>query len=109
MDYWMARNFKLLEARMSPEALARSTAKADEMLKEMRLSELRKAQGLTQKNLAEILHVRQPTIAKMEKKTDMYISTLREHIEAMGGELYIIAKFPTGSVKIANFYDMEVM
>jgi hypothetical protein len=39
----------------------------------------------------------------MEKRTDMYISTLRSHIEAMGGELEVIARFPDGDVKISNF------
>ena len=53
--------------------------------------------------LAEALHIQQPAIAKLEKRTDMYISTLRSHIRAMGGELEIIARFPDGDVKIANF------
>jgi hypothetical protein len=53
--------------------------------------------------LAEALSIQQPAIAKMERRTDMYISTLRSHIEAMGGELEIIAKFPDGVVKINNF------
>jgi hypothetical protein len=53
--------------------------------------------------LAEILHVQQPAIAKIEKRTDMYISTLRSHIEAMGGTLEIMAQFPDGTVKISNF------
>lgn len=51
----------------------------------MPLNELRQARGLSQKVLAEVLHVQQPSIAKLEKRTDMYISTLRSHIEAMGG------------------------
>jgi len=53
--------------------------------------------------LAEALHIQQPAIAKLEKRTDMYISTLRSHIRAMGGELDVIARFPDGDVKIANF------
>ena len=44
-----------------------------------------------------------PAIAKLEKRTDMYISTLRSHINAMGGDLEIIASFPDGDVKISNF------
>ena len=56
--------------------------------------------------LAGVLHVQQPSIAKMEKRTDMYLSTLRSHIEAMGGELEIVARFPDGSVKISNFADL---
>ena len=45
-------------------------------------------------------------IAKIEKRTDMYISTLRSHIEAMGGELEVVARFPDGAVKIRNFSDV---
>jgi hypothetical protein len=42
----------------------------------------------------------------MEKRTDMYISTLRSHIEAMGGQLEVVARFPDGAVKINNFADL---
>ena len=53
--------------------------------------------------LAEVINVQQPFVAKMEKRTDMYLSMLRSHIEAMGGELDIIARFTDGTVKISNF------
>jgi len=76
------------------------------MMAEMPLQELRQARGLSQKMLAELLHVQQPSIAKLEKRTDMYISTLRSHIEAMGGELDVIARFPDGAVKITNFSEL---
>ena len=76
------------------------------MLAEMPLGELRQARGLSQKMLAEVLRVQQPSISKMEKRTDMYISTLRSHIEAMGGELEVVARFPDGTVKINNFSDL---
>jgi len=56
--------------------------------------------------LAEVFHVQQPAIAKLEKRTDMYISTLRSHIEAMGGELEVKANFPEGTVKISNFSEL---
>jgi hypothetical protein len=56
-----------------------------EMLAEMPLNELRHARGLLQKMLAEALHIQQPSIAKLERRTDMYVSTPRSHIEAMGG------------------------
>ena len=76
------------------------------MLAEMPLNELRQARGLSQKVLAEVLHVQQPAIAKIERRTDMYISTLRSHIEAMGGEQEVVARFPDGSVKITNFSEL---
>ncbi|HTK00266.1 MAG TPA: XRE family transcriptional regulator [Bordetella sp.] len=91
---------------MSPESRARAKAEAAAMMAEMPLQELRQARGLSQKMLAELLHVQQPSIAKLEKRTDMYISTLRSHIEAMGGELDVIARFPDGAVKITNFSEL---
>ena len=99
----MARKFSELEAKMSPERRASIAKKVTEALSEMPLHELRNARGLSQKMLAEALHIQQPAIAKLEKRTDMYISTLRSHIEAMGGELEVIARFPEGNVKISNF------
>src|SRR3990170_2950609 len=102
----MAKKFSELRAGMSPTARAKAASKAKTMLAEMPLNELRQARGLSQKMLAEVLHVQQPSIAKIEKRTDMYLSTLRSHIEAMGGELDVIARFPDGSVKINNFTDL---
>lgn len=104
----MAKKFAELRARMSPESQARAHAKAHAMLVEMPLNELRQARGLSQKMLAELLNVQQPSIAKMEKRTDMYLSTLRSHIEAMGGQLEVVARFPDGAVKISNFSDLGI-
>ncbi|GAB1409262.1 XRE family transcriptional regulator [Desulfovibrionales bacterium] len=103
----MAKKFTELRAQMSPEAQARAKAKTHAMLAEMPLHELRQARGLSQKMLAEMLQVQQPSIAKMEKRTDMYISTLRSHIEAMGGKLEVVAHFPEGDVTISNFSDLD--
>lgn len=102
----MAKKFADLRAGMSTPARESAHLKAKAMLDEMPLNELRQARGLSQKMLAEVLHVQQPSIAKIEKRTDMYLSTLRSHIEAMGGELDVIARFPEGSVKINNFSDL---
>jgi len=99
----MAKKFSELEAKMSPERRARIAEEVKKTLSEMPLHELRNARGLSQKMLAEALHIQQPAIAKLEKRTDMYISTLRSHIQAMGGELDVIARFPDGDVRIANF------
>lgn len=103
----MAKKFTVLRSRMSPKAREMAADKAKAMLAEMPLHELRQARGLSQKMLADVLHVQQPSIAKMEKRTDMYLSTLRSHIEAMGGELEVIARFPDGAVKISNFSELE--
>ncbi|WP_236209229.1 XRE family transcriptional regulator [Pseudomonas tohonis] len=103
----MAKKFEVLRSKLGSEANERIETRAQEMLAEMPLHELRQARGLSQKMLSEVLHVQQPAIAKIEKRTDMYISTLRSHIEAMGGELEVIARFPDGAVKISNFADLE--
>ena len=102
----MTKKFSELRARMSPDAVGRAQAKAKATLDEMPLNELHQARGLSQKMLAEVLQVQQPSIAKLGKRTDMYISTLRSHIEAMGGELEVVARFPEGNVKISNFADL---
>ena len=99
----MAKKFSELEAKMSPQSRERSDALHKNMLAEMPLNELRQARALSQVKLAETLHVNQAAVSKIERRTDMYISTLRAYIRAMGGELEIVAKFPDGEVKIANF------
>jgi len=103
----MAKKFSELRFAMSAEAQARSEQQANEMLAEMPLHELRQARGLSQQVLARLLKVQQPAIAKLERRTDMYISTLRSHIEAMGGELDIVARFPDGTVRITNFSALD--
>ncbi len=102
----MAKKFSELRAKMTSSAHEQAQQQTQTMLAEMPLHELRRARGLSQKMLAETLHVQQPSVAKMERRTDMYISTLRSHIEAMGGELEVVAKFPDGTVKINNFAEL---
>jgi len=99
----MARKFAELEAKMSPESREWVKQEVAKTLAEMPLNELRNARGLSQKMLAETLRIQQPAVAKLEKRADMYISTLRSHIRAMGGDLEIVAKFPDGNVRISNF------
>jgi DNA-binding XRE family transcriptional regulator len=96
----VAKKFKDLQAKMSPEALAASQAKAAGYSKEMALNELRTARRITQESLAKVLGVKQSAISKIERRTDMYVSTLESVIEAMGGRLEIEAVFPDGKVKI---------
>lgn len=102
----MAKKFSDLCAKMSPLSRMQADAETQAMLAEMPLHELRRARGLSQKVLADTLHVQQPSVAKLERRTDMYISTLRNHIEAMGGQLEVIARFPEGTVKIQNFSEL---
>jgi len=103
----MAKKFRDLRQAMSPEAQIRAHDKALAMKAELPLAELRQARHFSQQQLATELEVKQPAVAKIEKKTDMYISTLRRFVEAMGGQLEIHAHFPDGDVKISQFGDLD--
>jgi len=105
----MARKFQELVDKMSPESRARSKAMAEQLMREMPLEELRAARELTQTSLAKILDVGQSEVSKIEKRTDMYVSTLASYVKAMGGELEICAVFPDGKVKINQFEDIAVV
>jgi Helix-turn-helix domain len=61
---------------------------------------------LSQATLAEALDTDQGNISKLEQRTDMYISTLRRYVEAMGGTLEIVAKFPDGAVRVTQFQEL---
>ena len=87
----MARNFSELRRKMSPALQERSRQEADQLIAEMALDELREAQRMTQEHLAKLLGVNQSAISRMERRTDMYISTLKSIIEAMGGKLQILS------------------
>ncbi len=99
----MARNFKELREKMTPESRARVEAMAKEMMAEMLLAEIRKFMGLTQEELASALGVTQPSLSKLENQDDMQVSTLRRLIEALGGQLEIIAHLPRGDIRIRQF------
>lgn len=99
----MARKFSTLRARMSPAAQARAAARAEAMLLEMQLQDIRKSRKVTQVELAQLLHVEQAAISKLENREDMYVSTLREYIRALGGELQLVAKFPDAEIKVHSF------
>jgi len=99
----MAKPFKDLRAKLPAAAQKRATARANVLMQEMPLYELRQARQLSQVQLARELHVGQANVSKIEQRTDVYISTLRSYVEAMGGELEITAKFPQGAVKINQF------
>jgi len=104
----MARNFKELRDRMSPEARARVEARVKQTLEEMTLEELRRAREHTQVTLAAAMETTQGEISKLERRADCYVSTLRNYIEALNGELEIVARFPDGkAVKINLFSELE--
>jgi ribosome-binding protein aMBF1 (putative translation factor) len=99
--------FSRLTEHFSEERQAKVSQRTVQLKAEMALAELRQALQLSQAQLAANLQVKQPAVARLEKRTDMYVSHLRKVIEAMGGELDIIARFPEGEVKIDNFSGMS--
>ncbi len=99
----MRKKFSELQAGMNPKRLERAKARSKEMMAEMLLAEIRKQTGLTQEDVAASLGIKQPSLSKLESQTDMQISTLRRLIEALGGNLELIAHLPSGDVRISQF------
>jgi hypothetical protein len=100
------RKFSELEAKMGAERIARSNERVKKMMAEMPLNELREARRLTQAQLAVSMEVEQSEVSRIERRTDVYVSTLGRMIEAMGGRLEIRACFPEGTVVINQFSDV---
>lgn len=96
----MAKKWNDLRAKMSPERLARIDARTEALRLEMDLAELRKNRDLTQAAVAEVMEKEQAAISKIEGRDDMFLSTLREYVRALGGELKLIASFPDAEIQI---------
>lgn len=83
-------------------------SRAKELIaEEMTLRDLRKALELTQADLSAKLHMKQEAISRLERRSDLLLSTLVSYIEAMGGQLNITAKFPhRPPIKVTGFEDI---
>lgn len=103
----MAKPYSTLRAKMLPEARAKAEEQTRQLMKEMPLQELRQARKMSQEQMAKSLHTKQSNVSRIEKRTDMYISTLRNVIKAMGGDLEIVAHFPDGNVRINQFEELD--
>src|SRR5580658_2842460 len=104
----MARNFGELQEKMDPAIRSENQRRVRDELQRMALDELRSARQLTQADMAEMLNVPQSSISRIEQRADMYLSTLRNYIHAVGGELRIQAVFPDGgTVVIDRFGEYE--
>jgi len=100
------KSFATLRAQMSPGAQARAEAAGRRLRSTIDLAELRRARRLSQQELADTLRVGQATVAKIEKRADIYVSTLRRMVEGLGGKLEIIARFDGRAVHIRQFSDL---
>jgi DNA-directed RNA polymerase specialized sigma subunit len=94
------KSWTKIRGEMPKETQARLDNRLKETLASLPLDKLRKARSLTQVAVAERLQVDQGSVSRLESRTDMYLSTLREYIEALGGTLEMRADFPDGSVNI---------
>jgi len=100
----MAKSFdELVKRTTNKRTRQRAAKRTRELLDELLVSELRKLSGKTQGQLAKELGIKQPSLSKLEKQSDMQISTLQRIVNALGGELEVVARLPHGTVKIAPF------
>ena len=76
---------------------------AELIAEEASLRRIREARERTQEDFAKKLHINQAAVSKLERRGEMYLSILRGYIEAMGGQLEIVARFPDHAVKITRF------
>jgi len=94
----MSRTFEQLLAQQKPEVVKAAREKADAMLIEIHLAELRKQAEMTQQKIAESMGVKQPTIAGIEKSgQDIKLSTLKKYVNSLGGKLTIDIELADGS------------
>ena len=90
----MSRTLNDIVASLPEERRQHVEARAATLLEQEILRQLRKALGLSQKDLAGLMHITQPAVSKLERQTDMQLSTLAGIVQAMGGTLEITARFP---------------
>ncbi len=98
----MATKFRTIREKMDPERQERIRKRTEELLAELPLQELRQARALSQQELAEVLGLNQATVSKLECRTDMYLSSLRRFVEAMGGSSKSARAFLTGKSEFSS-------
>ena len=101
------KNYRILRQQLEeriegdPEARFRREERRRALRDALALAELRESRGKTQTELAQALDVSQPNVSQVEHKEDLYVSTLRDYVEALGGRLEIRAVFPDETVSLA--------
>jgi DNA-binding XRE family transcriptional regulator len=94
----MARNVEDIIRELGPAQRKRVETRAAELIaEEMTLRELRRARKLTQVRMAKTLGITQDSVSRLEKRSDLLLSTLRNTVKAMGGKLSLVAEFPDRS------------
>jgi hypothetical protein len=91
----MGRNLNQIIAELPPERQEHIETRYQELKQEVEgLRELRQIAGKAQLDIAQALNIKQPSVSKIEKQADMYLSTLRSYVEAIGGKLELVVKLP---------------
>jgi transcriptional regulator with XRE-family HTH domain len=105
----MAKNIESLFKRLPAVRRKKIEARAAQLIaEEMTLRQLRRARKLTQQKLAKSLRIGQEGVSKIEQRTDLLISTLRNCVKGMGGDLHLVAEFPDRPpVELVGFAAME--
>ena len=102
-----AKSFKLLRENMAPERQQRNENRLQAALIYMALQELRQSLDVTQQGLAQALDLSQPALSKLEHQEDIQVSTLSRFVEALGGELKLVASFPDREIVINQFHGQK--
>jgi DNA-binding XRE family transcriptional regulator len=104
----MGRSLDQIIAKLPRQRRERVEARYQELRREVEgLRELRQIAGKAQADIAATLNIKQPSVSKIEKQADMYLSTLRSYVEAIGGELELTVKLPQRPVlKIHHLGDV---
>jgi len=105
----MATRLKDKMKKVGATRRRRIEARASELIaEELSLRDLRRAHELTQQRMAEFIGVGQEGVSRLEKRSDLLLSTLRSYVEAMGGRLRLVAEFPDRPpVFLGGLADME--
>jgi DNA-binding XRE family transcriptional regulator len=105
----MATTLREKLASLPIERREKIEAKAQQMIaEEMSLRSLRKARLLTQEKVAGLLDIRQENVSRIENRADLLISTLRDYVGSMGGELRLIVEFPDHPpIELSGFGEVE--
>lgn len=99
----MAKSFNVLRHAMGAQRVERNEKRAAAILAAMELPELREVLDVTQEDLADRLSISQSNVSRLERRTDMLVSTLRECVAALGGKLQLVAVFPDRRVPLKQF------
>jgi DNA-binding XRE family transcriptional regulator len=98
------KNFDILrrKVRADPERAHRVAEHKRAILDALALAEAREQRNVTQKDIAEVLGVTQANVSRIEREDDVYLSTLRKYVEALGGRLELTAIFPDKTVNLGR-------